>query len=77
MHSGLLGGESWDEGLSSGNYSKALKQALGFNDKNTYKLEVPGRTKHDLGRTLLSMPVQPLHEVLLEEVAETPSTPSG
>ena len=34
-------------GMSSGNYSKALKQVLGFNDKKTYKLEVPGTTKHD------------------------------
>ena len=51
-------------GMSSGNYAKALKQVLGFNDKKTYKLQVPGSS---------SLLVQPLHGMLLEEVAgDTP-----
>ena len=59
-------------GMSTGNYAKALKQVLGFNDKHTYKLQVPGHSKHDPGRTSLNLCVQPLHEMLLEEVQETP-----
>ena len=59
-------------GAGSGNFQRHLKKVLGFSSDDFYKLRVPGTLKHELGRTSWYLPTQPLHEVLMQEVEETP-----
>ena len=55
-----------------GNYNRHLREVLGFHNDFSYKLTVPGKTKHAVGRTDIVMGTQPLHELLAEEMEEDP-----
>jgi len=61
-------------GQSSGNYSRHLKRLLGFERERRcqYTLTIPGRMMHGLSRTPVHIPVQPIHELLQEELRESP-----
>ena len=75
---GGLGGEvaklAAKPGMQSGKYSRHMKRYLGFDkdQQQQYLLDVPGRDLHGLAREQLKIPVQPVHEVLMQEMEESP-----
>ena len=59
-------------GQHTGNYSRKVKQALGWNKRSEdlYYIDLPGHSKHDLERTPQLMPVMPAFEQMNEDLKD-------
>ena len=58
----------------TGQYKPHLDRALGLKelDERLYSLKIPGSLRHEAGRVVHDVPVLNPHEVLFEEIIETP-----
>ena len=61
-------------GRQTGKYKKHVDSALGLDARDAafYEIDVPGHSKHDVGRIIHKMRAQPPHEVLHAEIVSNP-----